>query len=80
MMNFSGTTAIVGIGATEFSKDSGRTPLALAVECCQAALEDAGVNAEQVNGRKRETATFFIALSFEPDVVCCRFAPRQLRR
>ena len=50
MMNFSGTTAIVGIGATEFSKDSGRTPLALAVECCQAALEDAGVNAEQVNG------------------------------
>ena len=50
MMNFSGTTAIVGIGATEFSKDSGRTPLALAVEACQAALDDAGVAAEQVNG------------------------------
>ena len=50
MMNYSGTTAIVGIGATEFSKDSGRTPLALAVEACQAALDDAGVKAEQVNG------------------------------
>ena len=30
--NFSSETAIVGIGATEFSKNSGRTPMELAVE------------------------------------------------
>lgn len=49
-MSFSGTTAIAGIGATEFTKNSGRTPLALAVEACQKALDDAGVAPEQVNG------------------------------
>ena len=31
---FSGQTAIAGIGATEFSKASGRSELRLAVECC----------------------------------------------
>ena len=36
-------TAIAGIGATEFSKDSGRTEMRLAVEACLAALADAGV-------------------------------------
>ena len=35
--------AIVGIGATEFSKNSGRSELQLAVECIRAALEDAGL-------------------------------------
>jgi 3-oxoacyl-[acyl-carrier-protein] synthase III len=50
MMNYSGTTAIAGIGATEFSKDSGRTPLALAVESCEAALADAGLDAAKVDG------------------------------
>ena len=30
--SFAGTTAIAGIGATEFSKDSGRSELRLAVE------------------------------------------------
>ena len=49
-MNFSRRTAIAGIGATEFSKASGRTPLALAVECCQAALDDAGLDAADING------------------------------
>ena len=37
-------TAIVGIGATEFSKDSGRTPMQLATEACLAACADAGLN------------------------------------
>ena len=36
---FSGTTSIVGIGATEFSKDSGRSELKLAVEAVRAALD-----------------------------------------
>ena len=48
--NFSSETAIVGIGATEFSKESGRTPMELAVEACEAALGDAGVDASDVDG------------------------------
>ena len=41
--SFAGSTAIVGIGATEFSKSSGRSELRLAVEAVAAALEDAGI-------------------------------------
>ena len=33
-MSFAGQTAVAGIGATEFSKDSGRSTLRLAVEAC----------------------------------------------
>ena len=42
--------AIVGIGATEFWKDSGRSELRLAVEAVSAALEDAGLRPEEVDG------------------------------
>jgi acetyl-CoA acetyltransferase len=42
--------AIAGIGATEFSKDSGRSELRLAVEACRAALDDAGLRAADVDG------------------------------
>ncbi len=42
--------AIVGIGATEFSKNSGRSELQLAVECIRAALEDAGLTPADVRG------------------------------
>src|SRR5260221_10502704 len=42
--------AIVGIGATEFSKDSGRSELRLAAEAVRAALDDAGVRAADVQG------------------------------
>ena len=42
--------AIVGIGATEFSKDSGRSELRLAAEAVQAALADAGLTAQDVDG------------------------------
>ena len=43
-------TAVVGIGATEFSKDSGRSELRLAVEAVSAAVEDAGLNLSDVDG------------------------------
>jgi len=43
-------TAIAGIGATEFSKDSGRTELQLAAECVTAALDDAGLEPGDVDG------------------------------
>jgi acetyl-CoA acetyltransferase len=42
--------AIAGIGATEFSKDSGRTELRLAVEAVRAALADAGLAPSDVDG------------------------------
>ena len=45
-----GRAAIVGIGATEFSKDSGRSELKLAVEAVHAALDDAGLDASDVDG------------------------------
>ena len=46
----SGKVAIAGIGATEFSKNSGRTEIRLAVEACLAALDDAGIAPEEVDG------------------------------
>ncbi|GAA1420393.1 lipid-transfer protein [Streptomyces thermospinosisporus] len=45
-----GRAAIAGIGATEFSKNSGRSELRLAVEAVRAALEDAGLTAADVDG------------------------------
>jgi acetyl-CoA acetyltransferase len=46
----SGAAAIAGIGATEFSKDSGRSELRLAAEAASAALADAGLSPADVNG------------------------------
>ena len=45
-----GRAAIAGIGATEFSKDSGRSELTLAVEAVRAALDDAGLTPADVDG------------------------------
>ncbi|WP_327655977.1 lipid-transfer protein [Streptomyces sp. NBC_00483] len=45
-----GKAAIVGIGATEFSKDSGRSELKLAVEAVHTALDDAGLSPSDVDG------------------------------
>ena len=49
-MNISGRAAIVGLGATEFSKNSGRTELRLAMEATLAALADAGIDPKEVDG------------------------------
>jgi acetyl-CoA acetyltransferase len=45
-----GVAAIAGIGATEFSKDSGRSELRLAAEAVQAGLADAGLQPSEVDG------------------------------
>lgn len=45
-----GRAAVAGIGATEFSKDSGRSELKLAVEAVRAALDDAGLTPADVDG------------------------------
>ncbi len=42
--------AISGIGATEFSRDSGRSVLALAVEASLAAIRDAGIPVDDIDG------------------------------
>ncbi|UDY22288.1 lipid-transfer protein [Nocardioides sp. Kera G14] len=46
----SGKAAIAGIGATEFSKESGRSELQLSVEAVRAALSDAGLSVGDVDG------------------------------
>ena len=64
MMNFSGTTAIAGIGATEFSKASGKSTLRLAVEACDLALQDAGLQPSDIDGM----VTFTVDDNHEIDV------------
>lgn len=50
MSGLAGKAAIVGIGATEFSKNSGRSEMRLAVEAILSALEDAGIDRAEVDG------------------------------
>lgn len=50
MGTLSRQAAIVGIGATEFSKDSGRSELRLAAEAVSAAIADAGLTPADVDG------------------------------
>ncbi len=45
-----GRTAIAGLGVTEFSKNSGRTELRLAMEAIHGALNDAGIAPAEVDG------------------------------
>jgi acetyl-CoA acetyltransferase len=49
-MNISGRASIVGLGATEFSKRSGRTEVRLAMEATLQALNDAGIDPSEVDG------------------------------
>ncbi len=49
-MSLSGKAAIAGIGATEFSKESGRSELQLSCEATLAALADAGLAPSDVVG------------------------------
>ncbi|HKY57379.1 MAG TPA: lipid-transfer protein [Aeromicrobium sp.] len=48
--SLSAKAAIVGIGATEFSKESGRSELQLSVEAVQSALADCGLSPRDVDG------------------------------
>ncbi len=56
--------AIVGVGSTEFSKNSGRSDLSLAAEACKAALDDAGLKPKDVDGM----VTFTMDMNEEVDV------------
>ncbi len=59
-----GAAAIVGIGQTEFSKESGRSELQLACEAVSAALDDAGLAPADVDGM----VTFTMDSSDEIDI------------
>jgi len=50
MSTLSGRAAIAGIGATEFSRESGRSELQLSVEAVRAALADCGLAPGDVDG------------------------------
>ena len=50
MSTFARQTAIAGIGATEFSKNSGRSELQLAAEAVAGAIADAGLEPSDVDG------------------------------
>lgn len=43
-------SSIAGVGFTEYSLDSGRSVLSLAVEACKKAMEDAGLDRDDVDG------------------------------
>lgn len=58
---------IAGIGATEFSKESGRSELQLAAECSLAACADAGVDPREIDGM----ITFTIDNSDEVNLARC---------
>src|SRR3990172_9108836 len=49
-MTIRNKAAIVGIGQTEFSKDSGRSTLRMALEAILEALDDAGLKPADVDG------------------------------
>ncbi len=54
-MSLRDRTAIVGIGETDYSRDSGRTELQLTLQAILAALDDAGLEPHDVDGLMRWT-------------------------
>ena len=77
-MTLSGEAAIAGIGATEFSKESGRSELQLSVEATLAALSDAGLQPRDVDGLVTFTmdSSSEIALARELGIPELRFFSR----
>ena len=65
-----GRAAIVGIGATEFSKDSGRSEMSLACEAAHVAIRDAGLAPADIDGMVTYSADnnpdIEIARNFKP--------------
>ena len=52
-MSLRDRTAIVGIGETDYSRDSGRTELQLTLQAIMAALDDAGLQPHDIDGLMR---------------------------
>ena len=75
MTSLRDTTAIVGIGYTEFSKNSGVSTLTLALRAITSALEDAGLDPSDIDG----LCTFLVGDSVLPMVVAQSLGIRDLR-
>ena len=60
-------TAIVGIGYTEVSKNSGRSELQLAAEASKAAIDDCGIKSSEIDGM----VTFTLDTSEEMQLQHC---------
>lgn len=69
------TCALVGIGATEYSKNSGRSVEALALEACRNAVADAGLNIADVDG----VVTYGLADTVSTSVVATGLGVERLR-
>ena len=52
-MTFAGQVAVAGIGETDYSRASGRSELVLTLEAIRAALDDAGIELQDVDGLMR---------------------------
>ncbi len=74
-MSLRDRVAIAGIGATEFSRDSGVSTLTLAARAILAALEDAGLPADQLDG----LATFRVGDSVLPAILAQALGIRDLK-
>ncbi|MCW2508465.1 MAG: hypothetical protein JWP68_1613 [Modestobacter sp.] len=68
------SVAIVGIGRTEYTRRSGRTPRAMAVEASRAAIADAGLTPRDVDGM----VTFHVNDSCQPTEVAWGLGVDQL--
>ncbi len=74
-MSLHDQVAIVGLGATEFSKDSGVSTLTLGTRAIMAALEDAGLSADDLDG----VATFRVGDSVLPAILSQALGLRDLK-
>ena len=52
-MSFMNSVAVVGVGETDYSTESGRSELVLSLQAITAALEDAGIRHDEVDGLLR---------------------------
>jgi acetyl-CoA acetyltransferase len=77
-VTLSGKAAVTGIGATEFSKESGRSELQLSVEATLTALADAGLQPRDIDGLVTFTmdSSSEIALARELGIPELRFFSR----
>ena len=78
-------TAIAGIGATEFSKASGRSELRLAVEAISLALDDCGLEPSDVDGmcaftmENAEARGAMLSSLFDKEVIALGAGERSVR-
>jgi acetyl-CoA acetyltransferase len=70
-----GQAAIVGIGCTEFSKDSGVSTFALAARAVKAAIKDAGLELSDIDG----LATYGTADTVQPNVLAQALGVQSMR-